>query len=186
MQNPPPTIGNIPCKNPLFDKANHIPPGLPPPQPQLLANMVRNERTLNEYAQLNLDMVQGSIMKPTITTNNFEIKPAMIQMIQNNLHDDKGFNQHLKWFLQICNTLKYNRIRRHQDPLRHGTSSQEYSYKSKTVQLRRENATFKKLKGESFHEDWEHFKMLIQKCPYHGLPEWLDAHAQLGLDGAVG
>ncbi|KAA3461314.1 RING-H2 finger protein ATL63 [Gossypium australe] len=47
--------------------------------------MTRNERIMREYALLNLDMVQGSIMRPAITTNNFEIKLAMIQMIQNNL-----------------------------------------------------------------------------------------------------
>ncbi|KAH1096919.1 hypothetical protein J1N35_013840 [Gossypium stocksii] len=59
MQNPPPAVGNIPCKNLLLDKANDNPPDLPPPPLQLLANMVRNERTLREYAQPNLGMVQG-------------------------------------------------------------------------------------------------------------------------------
>lgn len=61
--------------------------------------------------------------------------------------------------------------------------------------MRREIATFRQLKGESFHEAWEHFKTLIQKCPHYGLPELLrlqmfyngfDAHARLGLDRPAG
>lgn len=61
--------------------------------------------------------------------------------------------------------------------------------------MRREIITFQKLEGEGFHEMWERFKMLIQKCSLHDLLELLqlhifynglDAHAGSGLDGAKG
>ncbi|KAA3469680.1 RING-H2 finger protein ATL63 [Gossypium australe] len=98
--------------------------------------MACNERTLREYMLLNLDMVQESVTRSGIMGSNFEIKPAMIQM-------------HLKWFLQLCHTFKYNgvtddairlrlfpfsliyNIHRHQDQSRHGTNSQENSYNEK-------------------------------------------------------
>ncbi|KAA3463029.1 hypothetical protein EPI10_029458 [Gossypium australe] len=38
---------------------------------------------LRDYAMPNLDAMQGNINRPTINTNNFEIKPTMIQIIQN-------------------------------------------------------------------------------------------------------
>lgn len=115
MQNQPPVIGNLPHNNPLFDEANDNPQHLPPPS-QLPAKipMVSNERTLRDYVLPNLEMVQGSITKPTIMINNFEIKPTMIQMIHNNLQFRDTMtedpNQHLKWFLQLCDTFKYNGV----------------------------------------------------------------------------
>ncbi|KAA3487564.1 Integrase-like protein [Gossypium australe] len=71
--------------------------------------MAQNRRTLSDYALPSLDMVQEAITRLTITTNNFEIKSAMIQMIQNNLQFT---------------------TRRHQDLSRHGMNSLENSYKS--------------------------------------------------------
>lgn len=51
--------------------------------PQLEEQMAN--RALRDYVMPNLDVVRGSINRPTITTNKFEIKLAMIQMIQSNL-----------------------------------------------------------------------------------------------------
>ncbi|KAA3484357.1 Retrotransposon gag protein [Gossypium australe] len=82
MQDPPPfAVGNVPCKNPLFNEANNNALRDPPAPPQLLANlhMTHNERTLRDHALPSLDMVQESITRPTIIVNNFEIKLTMIQ-----------------------------------------------------------------------------------------------------------
>ncbi|KAA3461570.1 hypothetical protein EPI10_028129 [Gossypium australe] len=47
--------------------------------------MVHNEGTLRDYVLPNLEMVHRSIIRPATMANNFEIKPTMIKMIQNNL-----------------------------------------------------------------------------------------------------
>ncbi|KAA3477437.1 oligopeptide transporter 4-like [Gossypium australe] len=156
-------------------------------------------------------MVQESIMRSVITANNFDIKLTMIQMIHNNLQFrgtmTEDPNQHLKRFLQLCDTLKYNGVTNdaiclrlflfflidnafswHQDLSRPGMSSLDSSYRSSSLIAKQQ------LEGESFHEAWEHFKTLIKKCLHHGFPEWmqlqvfyngLDAFARSGLDGVV-
>ncbi|KAA3484812.1 Integrase-like protein [Gossypium australe] len=67
---------------------------------------------LREYTLPTLDVVRGSIEWSTINTNNFEIKMTTIQMIQNTLQFKRIMvedpNKHLKWFLQLCDTFKYN------------------------------------------------------------------------------
>ncbi|KAA3486809.1 hypothetical protein EPI10_030682 [Gossypium australe] len=80
---PPPAVGNVPRENPLFGDANDNTLGDPLAPPQLPANlhMARNEQTLRYYALPSLDMVYESITRLAITTDNFKIKPAMIQMI---------------------------------------------------------------------------------------------------------
>ncbi|XP_052478429.1 uncharacterized protein LOC128033971 [Gossypium raimondii] len=76
--------------------------------------MTWNKRTLRDYALPSLDMVQEAIARSTVTANNFEIKPAMIQMIQNNLQFrctmTEDSNQYLKQFLQLYDTFKYNGV----------------------------------------------------------------------------
>ncbi|KAA3477860.1 oligopeptide transporter 4-like [Gossypium australe] len=197
MQDPPPLAVNIPCDNPLFCYADDNALG-DPSAPQLHANVhiAWNGRTLRDYALPSLDMVQKSIVRPTITANNFEIKSAMIQMIQNNLQFrgtmTDHLNQHFKRFLQPCDTFKYSEALGSittWDKLV-GKFLQKFFPISKAVQLRREIA----VEGESLNELWERFKTLIQKCQHNEFPEWirlqifyngLDANARSGLDGAT-
>ena len=69
-------------------------------------------RSLRDYARPSLDGAGSSIRRPPVQANNFEIKPAIIQMIQNTVqfgslaHEDP--NSHLANFLEICDTIKYN------------------------------------------------------------------------------
>ncbi|KAA3462050.1 RING-H2 finger protein ATL63 [Gossypium australe] len=110
MQNQLSTRGNLPLReNPLFDEVNNNNLEDPPPPPQLPANinMAHNEKTMREYALPNLDMVQGTMTRPAITANNFEIKPTMIQMIQNNLNNDRRSELESN---MLCYTFKYNRL----------------------------------------------------------------------------
>ncbi|KAA3461903.1 reverse transcriptase [Gossypium australe] len=72
------------------------------------------QRPLREYALPILDLVRGSIKRPVIKANNFEIKMTIIQMIQNTLQFKGNMiedpNQHLKQFLQLRDTFKYNGV----------------------------------------------------------------------------
>ncbi|XP_073300504.1 uncharacterized protein [Primulina huaijiensis] len=67
-----------------------------------------------EYAQPSLNGARPSIVRPTVRANQFEIKPAIIQMIQNtvqfggNALDDP--NTHIADFLEICYTFKFNGV----------------------------------------------------------------------------
>ncbi|KAA3462831.1 oligopeptide transporter 4-like [Gossypium australe] len=185
QEQPLPAVGNVPCEDPLFgDADDNALRDLPRPKLPTNMHMAQNERTLQDYALPSLDMVQETIARLTITTNNFEIKPAMIQMIQNNLQfrgtmiEDP--NQHLKHFLQLCDTFKYNEVTNDAIRLRLFSFSlinnafswldsqapgsirtwdelaekflQKFFPISKAVQLRREIIVFRQMEGESFHE----------------------------------
>ncbi|KAL5574228.1 hypothetical protein UlMin_023825 [Ulmus minor] len=69
-------------------------------------------RALKDYSIPNVSI--SSIQRPPIQANNFEIKPAIIQMIQNSVqfgglpNDDP--NLHIANFLEICDTFKHNGV----------------------------------------------------------------------------
>ena len=73
--------------------------------------VVRN-RALKDYSIPDVSI--SSIQRPPIQANNFEIKPAIIQMIQNSVqfgglpNDDP--NLHIANFLEICDTFKHNGV----------------------------------------------------------------------------
>ena len=46
-----------------------------------LEMMVEQQRIMLDYAGMLLDGAVSSIIKPTVATNNFEIKPNIIQMV---------------------------------------------------------------------------------------------------------
>ncbi|XP_073152975.1 uncharacterized protein [Henckelia pumila] len=67
-------------------------------------------RSMMDSTLPSIENVRPSIIRPTITTNKFEIKPAIIQMVQNTVQfggmtiDDPY--AHLTKFLEICDTFK--------------------------------------------------------------------------------
>ncbi|KAL5548869.1 hypothetical protein UlMin_004100 [Ulmus minor] len=69
-------------------------------------------RALKDYSIPNVGI--SSIQRPPIQANNFEIKSAIIQMIQNSVqfgglpNDDP--NLHIVNFLEICDTFKHNGV----------------------------------------------------------------------------
>ena len=71
----------------------------------------RNQRPLKEFAQPSNEEPSSSIVNPTITTNNFELKPSLLQLVQQNQFAGlatENPNQHLKVFIQLADTLKAN------------------------------------------------------------------------------
>ena len=70
-------------------------------------------RALQEYTMPNLGDNLGSIVRPNVDANNFEIKPAIIQMIsqfQFGGLPSEDPNAHLAQFLEICDTFKMNGV----------------------------------------------------------------------------
>ncbi|XP_052185205.1 uncharacterized protein LOC127796840 [Diospyros lotus] len=72
-----------------------------------------NPRTLSSYTTPTLDGTTSSIRRPNVQANNFEIKPAIIQMIQMSVqffgpNDDP--NSHIANFLEICDTFRHNGV----------------------------------------------------------------------------
>ena len=73
----------------------------------------QHRRLLREYAVPNVNGPKSSIVRPLINANNFEIKPSLIHMVQQEqfgggLAEDP--NQHLANFLEICDTIKMNGV----------------------------------------------------------------------------
>ena len=71
-------------------------------------------RVLLDTSMSDLGGTRQSITRPNIKANTFEIKPALLQMIQSTvqfygmLNEDP--NDHIANFLEICDTLKYNGV----------------------------------------------------------------------------
>ena len=79
-----------------------------------MAEQREEERTLLDFAMPGLDVTRQSIARPTINANNFEIKSALLQIIQSSVQlyglANEDPNAHIANFLEICDTFKYNGV----------------------------------------------------------------------------
>ena len=80
-----------------------------------LANHAGQERrVLGSYINPNPGNYGSSIQKPTIHANNFELKPQLITLVQNNCSFRRGVqedpNEYLTNFMRICDTVKSNDV----------------------------------------------------------------------------
>ena len=70
-------------------------------------------RTLGDFAMPDISGSFGGIVAPAIANNNFEIKPSIIQMVQNNqfrgLQGEDPY-AHILTFLNVCATFKINGV----------------------------------------------------------------------------
>ena len=76
-------------------------------------NGQNGKRTLRDYVSPNVQSDQNPIVRPTVVANNFEIKPAMIQMIQNSQFSGLPYEDpigHITRFLEYCSTFKMNGV----------------------------------------------------------------------------
>ncbi|CAM8944339.1 unnamed protein product [Rhodiola kirilowii] len=70
-------------------------------------------RTLEDYTAPRVSGFQSAIAPPSIANNTWEIKIGLIQMVQNNQFSGRMNeypHQHLKRFVQMCNTVKTNGV----------------------------------------------------------------------------
>ena len=71
-------------------------------------------KSLRDYVVPYVDGVYSSIVRPAIQANTFEIKSAIIQMIQTSVQlggmPDDDPNAHIANFSKICDTFKHNGV----------------------------------------------------------------------------
>ena len=161
-------------------------------------------RTNLDYCRPNILGITSSIVRPRVQANNFELKASVIKMVQDNAQfeglQDEDPTTHIRLFLELCDTFKFNGVSKDAVRLRlfpfslRGRAKQwlgnlpnesittwddllmrfmdRYFPPSKTAKLRSEIHSFYQKDSETLFETWERFKELLRKCPHHGIPEW--------------
>ncbi|CAM8987092.1 unnamed protein product [Rhodiola kirilowii] len=160
-------------------------------------------RTLGDYTTPRVTGFQSAIAPPGIENNTWELKTGLIQMVQNNQFSgrvNEDPHQHLKRFVQMCNTVKTNGVppesyylrlfpfslsdkaSRWLDSHAEGTFTtwnrlaeaflQQYFPPSKTAHFRSKIISFRSIDGETLYASWERYKELTRMCPHHNLEQW--------------
>ncbi|KAK8676075.1 hypothetical protein V6N13_034129 [Hibiscus sabdariffa] len=141
---------------------------------------------------------------PEFEVEHFELKPVMFNML--NTLDQFGGSptenarQHLKSFLEICNSFKIHGVsndvlklklfpyslrdkaKTWLNNLQPGSLQSwtqlcrsflaKFSYTNMTDHLRNQITSFRQEDDEAMHEAWERYRDLFRCCPMHGLPKW--------------
>ena len=69
---------------------------------------------MEDFWRLIIQEEYSTIRQPTVDANNFELKPALITMVQQHQfigHPTKDPNEHLGSFLRMANTVTLNGVR---------------------------------------------------------------------------
>ena len=73
-----------------------------------------NTKALMDFSQPKIIDIHASIVRPAIAANTFEIKPGTIQMVQNSVQFGgspmEDPNMHIRNFIEICDTFKFNNV----------------------------------------------------------------------------
>jgi Retrotransposon gag protein len=70
-------------------------------------------RPLKDFAAPKAIEIQLSYMMSNVAANNFELKPALLNMLSQHMFNDLAHedpNQHLVMFGELCNTVKINGV----------------------------------------------------------------------------
>nr|GEW04040.1 reverse transcriptase domain-containing protein [Tanacetum cinerariifolium] len=103
------------------------------------------------------DGYEEAIVVPDFTTNNFEIKHGLLNLVQNKQffgHDKEDPHAQIRYFNKITSTMKFP-----------GVPS------TSTTNLHNEITRFQQRFDESFYEAWDRFNDLLRACPHHGFSE---------------
>ncbi|XP_017249852.1 uncharacterized protein LOC108220559 [Daucus carota subsp. sativus] len=168
-------------------------------------NAVVDTKALKDFSMPKINDIQSSIIRSAIAANTFEIKPGTIQMVQNSVQfgglPNEDPNMHIRNFIEICDTFKFNGVPDEAVKLRlfpfslrdkakgwlHSLPpnsvntwedlAQKFLTKffpmAKTAALRNAISQFSQQMGETFCEAWERYKEMLRKCPHHGMPDWM-------------
>ncbi|XP_074343484.1 uncharacterized protein LOC141682685 isoform X1 [Apium graveolens] len=164
-----------------------------------------NPKALMDYSQPKIDDIQSSIVRLAITSNTFEIKASTIQMIQNSVQFGgspiEDTNMHIRDFIEICDTFKFNGVSKDAIKLKlfpfslrdkakswlHSLSTgsitkwediaQKFLTKffpmAKITTIWNALTQFAQQSGKSLCEAWDCYKEMLRKCHHHGIPDWM-------------
>ncbi|CAM8948588.1 unnamed protein product [Rhodiola kirilowii] len=167
----------------------------PPPMDN---NPPNGEKPLKDYSTPSLADFQSPIPPPGVNAPQFELKPALINMVGNNAFTGIGNpNAHLTSFLELSETFKIYNVSKEAIYLRlfhfsltgkakdwlwsHKPSTfttwdelaqaflLQYFPPAKTQRLKNLINSFVKGEDETFHEAWGRFRELQRKCPHHNI-----------------
>jgi len=155
------------------------------------------ERTLKEYEIPSTEEPRAIIVYPIGEDDNFEIKPALLILVQRNQFSGaptEDPNLHISTFLRLSVTHRANQeaTRLHLFPFSLKDRADTWFHSldvgsitswdqmrraflarffppSKTAQLRAKLYQFTQKDGESLYDAWERFKEMLRLCPHHGL-----------------
>ncbi|KAK9033649.1 hypothetical protein V6N11_049835 [Hibiscus sabdariffa] len=161
-------------------------------------------RTVRDYLAEDLEGLNPAVMMPGFEAEHFELKPVMFNML-NTLGQfggtpNENARQHVKSFLEICNSFKIHGVsndvlklklfpyslrdkaKTWLNNLQPGSLQSwtqlcrcflaKFSYTNMTDHLRNQITSFRQEDDEAMHEAWERYRDLFRRCPMHGLPEW--------------
>ncbi|KAI4297463.1 hypothetical protein L6164_037352 [Bauhinia variegata] len=149
-------------------------------------------RFLMDYSIPRVNGCGTSITRPPVQANTFELKLALLQLVQQNQfgdHDSEDPNAHITNFLQICDTVKLN------GPDLVQKFFTRYFPPSKSATLRTEITSFHQQEGESLSDAWERYNEILRRCPHHSFEFWIQVqsfyngllpHARSMVDAAAG
>ncbi|XP_073273293.1 uncharacterized protein [Primulina huaijiensis] len=106
----------------------------------------------------------SGIARGTINAYNFELKPALINMVLQNQFGGAALadpHLHLRTFLEITDTELATKF------------LAKYFPPAKSAQLKIEISTFRQNDFEQLYEAWERYKELLRRCPNHGFEDWV-------------
>ncbi|CAM8885367.1 unnamed protein product [Rhodiola kirilowii] len=156
------------------------------------------EKPLKDYSTPSLTGFQSPIAPPRVNAPQFELKPALINLVSNNAFIGIGNpNAHLTSFLELCETFKMNNVPKENIYLRlfplsltrkakdwlwshEGNTFTtwdelakafllQYFPPAKTQRLKNLINSFVQGEDETFHEAWERVKEIQRECPQHNI-----------------
>jgi len=81
--------------------------------PKMDAGARGQRETLRDFITLGDQGISSSIARPIVEVNNFELRPTVISVVQQSQFGGSPMNYpnlHLSIFLEVCDTLKLNRV----------------------------------------------------------------------------
>ena len=81
---------------------------------EFAAEVPQERDTMQDFWRPVIQDEYSAVRQPAIDANNFELKPALITMVQQNQftgHPSEDPNEHLGRFLRMANTVKLNGVR---------------------------------------------------------------------------
>ncbi|KAK8676420.1 hypothetical protein V6N13_141994 [Hibiscus sabdariffa] len=185
------------------EEQGHLGQNPPTPAGHAIAPPQNNQqppaRTVRDYLAEDLEGLNPAVTTPDFEAEHFELKPVMFNML-NTLGQFGGSlaenaRQHLKSFLEICNSFKIHGVsndvlklklfpnsltdkaRAWLNNLQPGSLQSwtelcrsflaKFSYNNMTDHLRNQISSFRQEEDEAMHEAWERYRDLFRCCPMH-------------------